>query len=212
MAGGREWPYRFHSFDPAGTALLVIDLQHAFLDADYVTRVPGATDIAPSICKLAGALRTSGGRVVFTRHTVADEGPLAPPSWQRGSGFEAAAKGLRAGSKGHDIHPSLAPHPQDIVFDKYRYSALVPCSSSLDRWLRDRGIETVIITGVLTNVCCESTARDAHMMGYRVFFIADATATMTDPEHNATLRTMGGYFADVRSAASMIELIGASAR
>lgn len=118
---------------------------------------------------------------------------------------------MRAGTPGHGIVPDMPIADEDWVIDKFRYSAFLPVSSPLDARLRARGVDTVIITGTMTNVCCESSARDAHMLGYRVLFVADATATHSDRDHNATLRTMAAIFADVRSAAETVALIEAGA-
>ena len=99
--------------------------------------------------------------------------------------------------------------PGDLVIDKVRYSAFLPISSTLDADLKARGIDTVIITGTVTNVCCESSARDAHMLNYKVFFVSDANAAGTDAEHNATLAVMGLLFADVRRTEELLPLIEA---
>ena len=90
---------------------------------------------------------------------------------------------------------------------KTRFSALSQGSSDLDAILRTRGIDTLIVVGTATNVCCESTARDAMMLNYKVFFVSDANACRTDAEHNATLASLMVMFADVRSTDEMIALL-----
>ena len=92
-----------------------------------------------------------------------------------------------------------------------RFDAFMPNSSDLDAILRQRGIDTLIITGTVTNVCCESTARDANMLGYKVVFVTDATAAFTDEEHNAALLSMAAVFAEVRDTAGVLRLLEASA-
>jgi ureidoacrylate peracid hydrolase len=82
---------------------------------------------------------------------------------------------------------------------KNRFGAFVPGLSDLHSILQSRNVDTVIITGTATNVCCESTARDAMMMNYKVIFVSDGTATFNDDEHNATLGIMLAMFADVMS-------------
>src|SRR5258708_30489438 len=77
--------------------------------------------------------------------------------------------------------------------------------------LMARGIYTLIITGTATNVCCESTARDAMQMNYKVIFIADGNATNTDAEHNATLNNMAALFADVMTTQELIGFLASSA-
>jgi ureidoacrylate peracid hydrolase len=90
------------------------------------------------------------------------------------------------------------------VIDKYRYSAFLPVSCQLDRELRAAGIDTVIISGTVTDVCCESSARDAHMLGYEVIFVADATATADDAAHNGALLPLAKYFANVKTTDQVI--------
>src|SRR6266852_3551841 len=87
----------------------------------------------------------------------------------------------------------------DLRVRKATYSAFMPGSSDIEAQLKSRGIDTVLITGTATNVCCESTARDAMLLDYRVMMISDANATWTDEEHAATLNTFMMFFGDVMS-------------
>jgi ureidoacrylate peracid hydrolase len=199
----------FSELDPAATALLVVDLQNAFLAAGETLANPHACDIVPNVNALAHALRKCGGYVVFLRHTVSDDPRFKLTEWQSRM-VPRTAQGdfqLRAGTYGHQLYPKLEVLPGDLKVDKHRYSAFLPNSSDLDLSLRERGIDTLIITGTITNVCCESTARDANMLGYKVVFVSDATAAFTDEEHNATLLSMATVFAEVRGAAGVIEMI-----
>jgi ureidoacrylate peracid hydrolase len=111
------------------------------------------------------------------------------------------------GDFGHALYLDLNVLPGDPTVRKTRFSALVQGASDLDAILRGRGIDTLIIVGTATNVCCESTARDAMMLNYKVFFVSDANACRTDEEHNATLAIMMIMFADVRSTDEMIALL-----
>lgn len=198
----------FESLDPASTALIVIDMQVAFLEQGYLSYGPHALDIVPNVNRLASAVRRAGGLVIFTRHTTVDDPVKAPPAWQMARPELAPYfDSLRAEDPGHALHPALDVRPEDRVIDKVRYSAFLPISSTIDADLRARGIDTVIVTGTITNICCESSARDAHMLGYRVFFISDATAAPTDAAHNASLAIIGAVFADVRTTAEMLPLI-----
>lgn len=108
------------------------------------------------------------------------------------------------GSYGHSLWPDLEVLPQDIRVKKNRFGAFVPGSSDLHAVLQARNIDTLIITGTATNVCCESTARDAMMMNYKVIFVSDGTATYNDEEHNATLGIMLAMFADVMSTDEVV--------
>lgn len=91
-------------------------------------------------------------------------------------------------------------------------SAFFPGRCPLSGWLTERGVDTVLITGTVTNVCCESSARDASTLGYRVIMVADANAARRDEDHNATLHTIYRSFGDVRPAADVIGLIESGAR
>ena len=82
----------------------------------------------------------------------------------------------------------------------------------IDRRLREAGIDTVVIVGTLTNVCCESSARDAMMLNYRLVFVSDANAALTDAEHNATLASILRVFGDVASTDEVIQLFSATSR
>ena len=90
---------------------------------------------------------------------------------------------------------------------KKRSSALTPGSSDLQAILRDHGRDTLIITGTLSNVCCESTARDAMLLNFKTIFVADANAARSDAEHNATLVNMMQFFADVRTTDDVCRLL-----
>jgi ureidoacrylate peracid hydrolase len=111
------------------------------------------------------------------------------------------------GDIGHEVYAGLEVLPGDLKVQKRRYGAFVPGSSDLHAILQARGIDTIIVTGTATNVCCESTARDAMMMDYKVLFVSDGNATHTDAEHNATLGAMLNCFADVVSTDEAVALL-----
>ncbi|HME25610.1 MAG TPA: cysteine hydrolase [Acetobacteraceae bacterium] len=118
------------------------------------------------------------------------------------------------GAFGHAIWPGLGVLPQDLTVPKRRFGAFAPGASDLHAILQERSIDTLIVTGTATQVCCESTARDAMMLNYKVFFIADGNATFNDDEHNATLSAMAHAFCDVidtDTMVGMIERVGAEA-
>jgi nicotinamidase-related amidase len=97
--------------------------------------------------------------------------------------------------------------PEDLVLDKYRYSAFLCPAGALRAALEARGIDMILIAGTLTNVCCESTARDGNMLGYRVIVASDAMAAVTDAEHNAALLNLRLNFADVRRASEICAVL-----
>ena len=113
------------------------------------------------------------------------------------------------GKPGHALHTDIKVEPEDMRINKFRFGTFVDGSSDLHQRLQARGIDTVIITGCATNICCESTARDAMMLNYKVLFVSDATATHTDFEHNITLNNMMLTFADVVSTAEITSLLKA---
>jgi ureidoacrylate peracid hydrolase len=191
----------FAGLDPARTALVVIDMQHAFMnDAVGHAVCPAARDIVPAINRLAGALREAGGAVFWIRMTHDDR---CLDEWS--VAFEMATPAARAkriaaltaGSLGHSLWPELDLKPEDEIVDKYRFSGFLPGTSELPDRLRARGFDTVLITGTVTNVCCESSARDAMMSNFRTIMVSDGNAAMSQHEHDAALTAFYHVFGDV---------------
>jgi isopenicillin N synthase-like dioxygenase/nicotinamidase-related amidase len=200
----------FPTIDPRTTALIVVDLQNAFMAEGQPMANPNARAIVPNVNRIAASLRAAGGRVVWTRHTIADDGPFAQPAWQVSAwGSDTAVRrALTTGDIGHALHAELEIAADDLVIDKYRYSAFNKKSSDLDAILQGHGIDTLIIVGTMTNVCCESTARDGHMMDYKVLVVSDATAAPTDEEHDAALLNLSTFFAHVADTDEIAQIIG----
>jgi ureidoacrylate peracid hydrolase len=199
---------------PHQTAHIVVDLQNGFMDPGQVAEVPMARLIVPNVNRISAALRTAGGAVIYMQHTADAE---AVRTWsvffEDFCGPERRARFIEAftpGSPGHALWPELDVVEEDEVVIKRRFGAFVPGSSDLHARLQERGIDTLIISGTMSHVCCEATARDAMMMNYRVFFIADASATLTDAEHSGTLSAMAHTFCDVRDTHSMLSLIASA--
>ncbi|HEY3005060.1 MAG TPA: isochorismatase family cysteine hydrolase [Kribbellaceae bacterium] len=105
----------------------------------------------------------------------------------------------------------FAVHDDDLLVEKTAASAFFPGRSPLPDLLSERGIDSVLITGTVTNVCCESSARDASTVGYRVILVADGNAARRDQDHNAALYTVYRTFGDVRTTADVLALIDAGA-
>lgn len=204
---------RFERIDPARTGLIVVDLQQAYVAEGQPFASRSARAIVPNVNCLSAATRAAGGKVFFLRQTFTDEAPYALPEWQQQvhPRVQQAREAVRAGGPAHDLFDGLDVRPDDVVVDKYRYSAFVRDSSRLEAAVREAGIDTLIIVGAATNVCCESTARDAFMLGFRILFISDATAALTDEEHNAALLNLQAVFADVRTTTEMLELLAVRA-
>jgi ureidoacrylate peracid hydrolase len=191
----------YADLDPTRTALVVIDLQHAFMnEAVGHAVVPAARDIVPAVNRLAAAVRESGGGVFWVRMThderCLDEWSIAlemaTPQMR-----EKRIAALSEGTLGHELWPELDVRPADEVVNKYRYSGFMPGTSELPERLRARGFDTVLITGTVTNVCCESSARDANMTNFRTVMVSDGNAASTQAEHDASLTAFYNVFGDV---------------
>jgi ureidoacrylate peracid hydrolase len=201
--------------EPIKTALVVIDLQNAFMVEEVaVAYVPTAVDIVANVNDLAAAVRRTGGRVYWIKQTVDDASSRAWSEWLAMM-TPAARQGLVAnlapGSRGHQLYPTLEVRPEDEIVQKYRFSAFVQGSSDLPERLRTAGCDTVLIAGTVTNVCCESSARDAMMLNFKTIMVSDANAARTDAEHNATLATFYATFGDVMTTSHLIERLDANA-
>ena len=201
----------FDSIDPARTAHIIVDLQNGFMAPGAVSEITTAREIVPNVNSISAACRESGGLNVFLKHTIDAKAHETWSTWF--DYFSHADRRKRMdetfadGSFGHQLWPLLDVTDADLKVKKSRFGAFVEGSSGLHGILQARGIDTLIITGTATNVCCESTARDAMMMNYKVIFVADGCATFTDAEHNATLGNMRAIFADVRSASEVVSLL-----
>ena len=127
-------------------------------------------------------------------------------------GTEKRARALAGGSKGYELWPDLEVKPEDLIVVKNRYSAFIQGSSNLEQVLRERGIDTVLITGTVTNVCCESTARDAMMLNFKTVMITDGNAAVTDDDHNASLVGFYLIFGDIMSTDFAIDCLKRNAQ
>jgi nicotinamidase-related amidase len=200
----------FPVLSPRRTALINIDMQNVFLAEDQVFGNEHARAIAPRVNALAKAMRGVGAPVIWTRQTHTFEPPLAPAEWQYDAekpGVGDAIAALQSGTIGHALHPAVKASPADQVVDKYRYGAFSCPAGALPKTLERLGVEMLVVAGTLTNVCVESTAREANMAGYKVIVVADATAAVTDAEHNAALLNLRISFADVRRTAELLQMI-----
>jgi len=193
--------HSFADLDPAKTALAVIDPQHAFMnDAVGFAVVPAARDIVPAVNRLAATVRETGGGVFwikmthddrcFSEWSVAYELPTPEYRARR-------IASLSEGTLGHELWPDLDVRPEDEIVRKYRYSAFLPGTTDLPERLRARGFDSMLITGTVTNVCCESSARDANMTNFRTVMVSDGKAALSQVEHEASLTAFYNTFGDV---------------
>jgi ureidoacrylate peracid hydrolase len=205
----------FETIDLARTAHVVVDLQNGFMEPGAPVEVPCAREIVPNVNALSEAVRRAGGTVLFLRMTIDDGSVQSWSNWFRYFHSAQGAEDMRAafapGAHYWTLWPELEVQDQDLKVDKTRFGAFVPGASNLHEVLQARGVDTLIITGTLTNCCCESTARDAMQMNYKLVFVTDANAALTDAAHNATLDNMCMLFADVLSTEETLAVIERSA-
>jgi ureidoacrylate peracid hydrolase len=202
--------------DAARTALVVVDMQNHFVAEGFPAEVPISREIVPAINRLAGAMRAAGGHVVWIQTTATG----ALEHWGNHHKYmltpERVAKRLASldeSAEGFRLYARLEPLPTDLRVKKIKYSAFIAGSSEIDAQLRSRGIDTVLIAGTVTNVCCESSGRDAMMLDYRVVMLSDANAALTDEEHTASLNNFMLFFGDVMTADEAIgRLVPAQSR
>ena len=199
----------FERLDPARTALVVIDMQVAFLESGAPADTPDARSIVPAINRLAQAVRARGGAVAWVQ-ALFERGswPLYFDYMVRPELSEAVFAALSAGAPGQQLWPELDVRPADIRVTKRRYSAFFPGACDLAERLRARDIDTVLVAGTLTNVCCEASARDAMMADFKVVMVADANAARSAAEHRAALGSVVQFFGDVRDTDEVIALLG----
>ena len=184
-------PYREKkgSVDPKQAALLVIDIQ------DYFQRIVGP--ILKNLLKVIQSCRLKNIPIIFTQHGHTD-----PPS-DGGVLGEWWGEVILYGTKHWKFIPEIRIESKDTILPKKRYSAFY--ETDLEKILRSKGIRDLIISGVMTNLCCETTARDAFMRDYNVFFLIDGTATRKEDHHLATLKNLGFGFAYLLTCDELIQ-------
>lgn len=202
----------FDSIDARRTALVVIDMQKTFCEPGAPAEVAQSRSIVGPINRLAAALREAGGKVVWCTH--ANMGVDDTSDWRNFFDHFVSddlrvrtIESLSPGGSGQEIWHELETFPDDIKLFKNRYSALIPGSSQLERMLRSLDIDTLLIAGTKTNICCESTARDAMMLDFKVIMISDATAALSPEEHRSALENVIQQFGDVMSSEEIIKLL-----
>jgi len=198
----------FDAIDPRRTALLVIDMQNYFVKPGHQAEVPLARAIVPNINRLAAELRRRGGHVVWVRTGTRDtrqswsnyhESLMTPDRMRR------RYESMDEGHDGFEFWHLNDIRPEDARVTKTRYSAFIQGSSEVERHLRERAIDSVLITGTATHICCESTARDAMMLNFKAVMVADGLAANSDEEHNASLSALYGQFADVQTVDEVVQ-------
>jgi ureidoacrylate peracid hydrolase len=201
---------RFHLFDrldPVRTALLVIDMQEAFCAPGGPAEVPGSRSIVATINALTAELRDLGVTVIWVLHSNTRIGDKS--DWEiffnAFVADEVRHKTLDSlAAERQSVWSALETAPSDVTIFKNRYSAFIPGSSNVERVLRGMGVDTVLIAGTKTNVCCESSARDAMMLDFKVVLVEDCCAALSDDEHRAALENVIQQFGDVMTAEEVL--------
>ncbi len=199
----------FDQIDPARTAHLIVDMQNGFVEEGAPVEVPEARTVVDNINRISAAVREAGGLNLFIQFTTpADADQSWSVMYQRLGAMSGPHKGaFQPGSHYWELWPGLDVDPRDRTVAKGRFSAFTPGTSDTNAILREAGIETVIVTGTLTNVCCESTARDAMQHNYQVIMVPDANAALNNATHAATLESLAFVFADLRSTEEVESLL-----
>ena len=206
-AKGEKWlehiaPFNTHAMqlNREKAALLVIDMQYFFLDPASPSYTCGGPAILPRLQKVIQAFRQANRPVIYTRHVHhpdhLDAGIMA--WWWEGM--------CKEGSPESEIHQDIAPKPNEKVIFKHRYSAFY--NTDLETVLRSLKVEEIVVAGIMTNMCCESTARDAYYRDYRVFFLADGTGSVTEEMHLASLLNVAFGFAWVTDVDTVTAQLG----
>ncbi|KAI5071164.1 hypothetical protein GOP47_0013415 [Adiantum capillus-veneris] len=178
MSADRQYKVRHRTPDAKQAAVLVIDMQ------EYFRGIAGP--IIPAMQLTIATCRDAGIPVIYTRHahkSPSDYGMLG----------EWWPDVIHDGTPEAELLPEVNKQNEDKLIHKHTYSAFY--GTDLERFLKEQGKTEVIVTGVMTNLCCETSAREAFVRGFRVFFSSDATATSAEDLHLATLENMAYGFA-----------------
>lgn len=183
--------------NPDSTALLVIDMQNDFVREGAPMEVPMAREFLPNMQAIVQGCRDVGVPVIYSQHLLQDSWDISPLE----TAYNPALKkrGLRIGTSGAAVVEELKPEPQDYIIQKHRYDAFH--NTQLENVLATvrglRGVDTVVVIGTVTNICCESTARSAFMRDYKVVMVSDANGGLDQASQEATLAIIARVFGRV---------------
>ncbi|MEC7488249.1 MAG: isochorismatase family cysteine hydrolase [Pseudomonadota bacterium] len=202
----------FKALNPVETAFVIIDMQNMFCEHDAPAEVPVAREICGSINGLCRELRAMGGLIIWI--TSATTSANGKSDWEQfirnfvaEEMQERTVEALQPGGHGEQIWHALDIEVGDLLVRKNRYSALTPGSSILQSILSSHGIRNVLIGGTKTNICCESTGRDAMMLDFNVVMVEDCNAALSDEEHRSALENVIQQFGDVMTAKEVVALL-----
>lgn len=183
---------------PETTAVVVVDVQRLFTDLLGIPVAPPLGEVLPRIGRFLGEARGSGATVILVRTIIAAEGhsrsTLQWPEFMRGN--------LAPGSAGTEFDPCVDRRPGDIEIIKQRYSAFL--GTTLDATLRERGLSSLIVLGLTTNVCVQSTARDGWQLDYQTITLSDCCSEVGTGSHDASLEWTARNFGEVCTSDALV--------
>jgi bifunctional isochorismate lyase/aryl carrier protein len=181
--------------EPQKAALLIIDMQKYFVDKESSAYVPSADTLVPKINKLIDVFSKHRRPIIFTRHIDTEESMMRR-WWQDNiEEHDPMSEIISDFDTNHGM--VLVKHQYDAFFD-----------TELENYLRKKNVQQVVICGVLTNLCCETTARSAFMRRFEVYFVTDGTATYKKEMHEATLLNLSYGFAVPVTVDEVIKFFG----
>ena len=181
-------------FRTEGLTLLVLDMQDFFISPESHAFIPSVPELVPVILELAEEFEMHDLPVIYTRHLNTDEDSRMMGQWWKDT--------ITREDPLSEIHKVFDTSWAGVI-EKPQYDAFY--NTGLDELLRQLDTKTVVITGVMTNLCCETTARSAFVRGYRVLMPVDGTATMNMELHRATTANLAHGFAEPVSVSSIIK-------
>jgi ureidoacrylate peracid hydrolase len=187
--------------DPSRTAVVVVDVQRAFTDLFGVPVTPALAEVLPNISRFLTGAREAGATVFLVRLVIApDEHSRNTLIWS-----ESLREQLRPGAPGTEWDPCIVPHPGDVEVVKQRYSSFF--GTDLDAMLRERNTETVVICGLTTNVCVQSTVRDCWQSDYHTITLSDCCSEVGEGAHASALSSIARSFGAVHSSETVLTML-----
>ena len=199
--------------DPQNAALIVVDVQNDFAATDGAMGREGfdcsmSQEMVPRLVRFIDETRKAKVPIIYIQNVYNSE-----PNWYLSEVWlEHAARRRKGsyterpvcvrGSWGWDFYDGIKPLPNEIVVTKHRFSAFI--GTDLDLILRSRGIKTLIMTGIATNVCVETTARMGFLLDYYIVFVSDCVAAYRKNLHDATLENIENHFGQVVTAQDVV--------
>ena len=192
--------------DPQWSALIIVDVQNDFASpkgsaAQRGEDVSASQAMVPRLIRLIDEARRVSLPVIYVKTTHGEW--TDTPSWIYRKSQQSALNTCREGTWGAEFYDGISPHPNERVVIKHRYSAFI--NTDLNTVLKAKGVESVLVTGIATNVCVETTARDAYMYDYYVTMVGDCAAAYDPKLHETTLENMRRHFGLVASSEEIIQ-------